>query len=422
MKTVQEKIQQQCRLVKENAKYFAVSTDDVRNKVLKAMAEALLRHKKAILYANHEDIKNAHKKGLSLAMIDRLSLDEIGIEKMAAGLIEISKQPDPLNKILSHTTRPSGLDIKAISVPLGVIAVIYESRPNVTVDAAGLCLKSGNGVLLRGGSECLHSNRAIMAALHEGLLAAGMPTEAIEMVAVQERQAIDYLVQQDRYIDVIVPRGGKALIEHLTKHSKIPLFKHLDGICHSYIHQDADIDKAVDVCVNAKMRRVSICGATETILIDKKIINIHLPKLLAALQAQGCALYLDSFLYQIFSEDFTCEKACEQDWSTEYLDAIVSIKSVNGIQEAIDHINKYGSHHTDAIITEDQSAAELFFQEIDSAVVMHNTSTQFSDGGEFGMGAEIGISTGKLHARGPVGVQQLTTFKYCVTSDGSTRN
>ncbi|WP_151194166.1 glutamate-5-semialdehyde dehydrogenase [Cysteiniphilum sp. JM-1] len=407
-----------CKQAKQATYHLASSTNDMRNQALSLIADEIVHNTDNILKGNAKDIENATAKGLNKAMLDRLLLTHERIVAMSDGLREIAKQPDPLHCVLSHVQRPTGLDIKAVSVPLGVIAVIYESRPNVTVDATGLCLKSGNAVILRGGSESFYSNQAIMRAIQMGLAKSEIASDAVQMLPTQERAAIEYLVAQEQYLDVVVPRGGRALIEYLTKHSKVPLFKHLDGICHTYVHHAADLRKALNVCVNAKMRRPGICGATETILLDRQLPIEHIEALLTALDKAGCVLRLDQDLWQQFSQ---YEKATESDWSTEYLDSIVSIKHVDDVAAAIEHINHYGSHHTDAILTEDQTAAQFFMQNVDSAVVMHNTSTQFSDGGEFGMGAEIGISTGKLHARGPVGIKQLTTFKYQVVSDGSVR-
>ncbi|WP_395947393.1 glutamate-5-semialdehyde dehydrogenase [Caedibacter taeniospiralis] len=407
-----------CQKAKEASYWLALTTNEARNSALSMMAEEIHKMRGLILKANALDLHQGHEKGLTEAMLDRLSLTDQRIAAMANGLLEIGQHPDPLNCVLSHVIRPSGLDIKALSVPLGVVGVIYESRPNVTVDASGLCLKSGNAVILRGGSESFHSNQAIMIAIHQGLNKANFPVEVVQMLPSQDRKAIEYLVQQDRYLDVIVPRGGKALIEYLMQHSKVPLFKHLDGICHTYVHHEVDPVKMQSICLNAKMRRPGICGATETILIDRKLSLELISLLFNTLAEAGCELRLDETLWQKFPK---YQQATERDWSTEYLDSIVSIKLVDDVMAAISHINHYGSHHTDAILTENYAIAQIFLQQVDSAVVMHNTSTQFSDGGEFGMGAEIGISTGKLHARGPVGIKQLTTFKYHVVSKGSIR-
>jgi len=414
----ENKIIELCKQSKSSAQILALSSSDVKNKALKFMAEEIKNKKVYILEQNQKDMLLAAEKELSESMLDRLLLTENRILSMAQGLNDIAELPDPVNKVLYETQRPSGLSIKRVSVPLGVLAVIYESRPNVTADAAGLCLKSGNSVILRGGSESSNSSRAILKCLHKGLARANLPDTAIQMVPTQDRSAVKILISQDQYIDVIIPRGGKSLITYLTDNSKIPLFKHLEGLCHTYVHQDADIEKAVKICLNAKMRRTGICGATETILIDKNISGILLSKLIPAFQGLNCELRVDANIHSSYP-DLTL--ATEEDWSTEYLGSIISIKTVENVEEALSHVSKYSSSHTDAIITENNQVAEVFLNSVDSAIVMHNTSTQFADGSEFGMGAEIGISTGKLHARGPVGVEQLTTFKYKVISDGAVR-
>ncbi|MBK2125166.1 glutamate-5-semialdehyde dehydrogenase [Fangia hongkongensis] len=411
-------IKQLAANAKKSAHQLAMTTNEQRNHALQLIAQRLVHEKLAILKANQNDLDQAREKGLSPSMIDRLKLDDKRIDAMADGLLEIAKQEDPLGRTLWQSVRPTGLDIRSISVPLGVIAVIYEARPNVTVDAAGLCLKSGNSVVLRGGSEAKYSNRMIVEIIHHALEQSDISPDVIQFVNTQERDAIKLLVSQSDSIDVVVPRGGKGLINYLTEHSKIPLFKHLDGICHTYIHKEADAKKALDVSLNAKMRRTSICGATETILVDRALSKTILPKLLNLLASAGCEVKIDPMLEGEY-RDYPL--ANDEDWGREYLDSIVSVKLTEDIDHAVQHINHYGSHHTDSIITENLKMAEYFMRSVDSAVVMHNTSTQFSDGGEFGMGAEIGIATGKLHARGPVGINQLTTFKYYVVSDGATR-
>ncbi|MDC0535401.1 glutamate-5-semialdehyde dehydrogenase [Francisellaceae bacterium] len=407
-----------CQQAKVASNQLANASTKQKDNALMLMAEQLRNHQEFIIAENKKDLEIASEKNLSKALLDRLTLNDTRIEAMANGLEAISKLEDPVGKVLYETSRPSSLHIQRVSVPLGVLAVIYESRPNVTADAASLCLKSGNAVILRGGSESANSSRAIVGCLHKGLEKAGLPIEVVQMVPTQDRKAVDVLIQQDEYIDVVIPRGGKGLISYLAEHSKIPLFKHLDGICHTYIHAQADPEKAIKVALNAKMRRTGICGATETILIDSSLSESILPKLIQELHQAGCEVRVEADIHNKFQETVL---AVTEDWATEYLDSVVSIKIVNGIDEALEHINCYSSHHTDAIITEDESAAELFLNKVDSAIVMLNTSTQFADGGEFGMGAEIGISTGKLHARGPVGVEQLTTFKYKVKSNGSIR-
>jgi glutamate-5-semialdehyde dehydrogenase len=392
----------------------------------RAAKDAALRHAAAelrirrhhILAVNGEDLAEAGARGLGKAMLDRLMLDEKRIEAMARGLEEIAELPDPIGTELARWTRPNGLDIARVRVPLGVVGIIYESRPNVTADAGGLCLKAGNAAILRGGSESYRSSRAILSCLHAGLEAAGLPTTAIQAVPTTDRAAVGHLLRLNEFVDVIVPRGGKSLIERVYAESRIPVLAHLEGNCHTYLHESADLEMAVAVTLNAKLRRTGICGATETLLCDRPAAGRLLPPVLDALILRGC---------EIRGCPETCAlepravPASEQDWYTEYLDAILAVKVVGGLEEAIAHIERYGSHHTDAIVAEDRAAAETFLARVDSAIVMHNASTQFADGGEFGMGAEIGIATGRLHARGPVGVEQLTTFKYVVRGTGQCR-
>tara|TARA_Y100001960_G_scaffold169943_1_gene178289 strand:- start:868 stop:2124 length:1257 start_codon:yes stop_codon:yes gene_type:complete len=389
-----------------------------KNQGLIEAANAIRSQSKQIVSANHKDLENTSGKGLSKAMIDRLKLDDTGIEAMAVGLEEIANLKDPVGNILDSWERPNGLAISRITVPLGVIGVIYESRPNVTADAGGLCLKSGNAVILRGGSESYNSSTAILNALRDGLRKVDLPLEAIQMVPTTDRSAVHQLLGLSKYIDVIVPRGGKGLIEAVQTESKIPVFAHLEGICHTYINEYSDPMMACDIVLNGKMRRTGICGATETLLIDMKASESHLPSILDALIGAGCEIKGDK---PTQAADKRVKNASESDWSTEYLDSIISIKQVTGVDDAIMHINRYGSEHTDAIVTNDENIAEKFLSGVNSAIVLHNASTQFADGGEFGMGAEIGIATGKLHARGPIGLEQLTTFKYVVRGNGQVR-
>ena len=389
-----------------------------KNQGLIEAANAIRSQSKQIVSANHKDLENTSGKGLSKAMIDRLKLDDTGIEAMAVGLEEIANLKDPVGNILDSWERPNGLAISRITVPLGVIGVIYESRPNVTADAGGLCLKSGNAVILRGGSESYNSSTAILNALRDGLRKVDLPLEAIQMVPTTDRSAVHQLLGLSKYIDVIVPRGGKGLIEAVQTESKIPVFAHLEGICHTYINEYSDPMMACDIVLNGKMRRTGICGATETLLIDMKASESHLPFILDALIGAGCEIKGDK---PTQAADKRVKNASELDWSTEYLDSIISIKQVTGVDDAIMHINRYGSEHTDAIVTNDENIAEEFLSGVNSAIVLHNASTQFADGGEFGMGAEIGIATGKLHARGPIGLEQLTTFKYVVRGNGQVR-
>ena len=384
---------------------------------LRAMAEAIRAGSATILAANAEDMKAAEARNLTPALLDRLKLTEVRVEAMAKGLEEIAAQPDPVGRTLAEWTRPNGLKIARVSVPLGVIGIIYESRPNVAADAGGLCLKSGNAVILRGGSESVKSSAAIVAALQSGLKAAGLPTAAIQSVPTTDREAVGILLRMDDCIDLIVPRGGRGLIERVAAESRIPVLKHLDGLCHTYVHAKADPEMARKIVLNAKMRRTGICGATETLLIDRGALSFAAP-IVADLVEAGCEVRGDDEALKL---DAHVKQATAQDWDTEYLDAIIAVRVVDGINEAIEHINRHGSHHTEAIVTADEQAAVKFLAEVDAGIVMVNASTQFADGGEFGMGAEIGISTGKLHARGPVGAEQLTSYKYLVRGNGQLR-
>lgn len=406
------------KTARQAARSLALASSDEKNKALHMMAHAIRQHESDIMNANAKDMQSAKKQGLASSFLDRLMLDHKRIEAMAAGLESIAELPDPIGTILAKIKRPNELEIDRVRVPIGVIGVIYESRPNVTADAAGLCLKSGNAVILRGGSESFHSATAIMSALHEGLKQTILPAHAIQMIPTADRSAVDDMLKMTNDIDVIIPRGGMKLIEYVSSHTQIPVFKHLAGICHTYIHQDADKAMARKVVLNAKMRRTGICGATETLLIDQAIVKTHLPDILSDLIHAGCEIRGDDAVTALHPQ---IKHAMDEDYDTEFLDAIIAVKVVNDISAAIAHIAAHGTQHTDAIITENQIAAKQFLQEVDSAIVMHNASTQFADGGEFGMGAEIGIATGKLHARGPIGVEQLTTFKYVVHGKGQTR-
>lgn len=389
-----------------------------RNAALMEAAVAIRNRIGVILSANTEDMRAAQEKGVAGALLDRLRLDESRVQAMAAGLEAIAALPDPVGRVLAEWERPSGLHIRRVSVPLGVIGIIYEARPNVTADAAALCIKSGNACILRGGSESFHSSAAITECLHDGLRQAELPETAVQSVPSTDRALVGDMLGAAGLIDIIVPRGGRSLTERVMNESRVPTILHLDGNCHTYLHAKADPKKAVEVTLNAKMRRTGICGATESLLVDAAATGILLPPLVDALKAAGCELRGDAASR---AADARISPATEADWDTEYLDAVLSVKVVQGVEEAIEHINRHGSHHTDAIITEDHAAAQQFLARVDSAIVMHNTSTQFADGGEFGMGAEIGISTGRLHARGPVGCEQLTTYKYMVESDGAIR-
>ncbi|MGI9452679.1 MAG: glutamate-5-semialdehyde dehydrogenase [Geminicoccaceae bacterium] len=400
------------------ASVLATTPTAVKDRALQAAAASLRAKASEILKANAKDLEAAAKRDLSKAMIDRLALDEGRIEAMAKGLETIAAQADPVGDEIARWQRPNGLDIARVRVPLGVIGIIYESRPNVTADAGALCLKAGNAAILRCGSESFNSSHAILQALQAGLSKANLPTEAIQLVPTTDRAAVGIMLTMAETIDVIVPRGGRSLIERVQTESRVPVLAHLDGLCHVYLDRAADPDKARSIVVNAKMRRTGICGAAETLLVDQFVAASLLPPVIGDLIEAGCHLRGDEATVAL---DSRVEPASLEDWTTEYLDAILSIKVVEGVEAAIGHINDFGSHHTDSIVTENQAAADRFLAEVDSAIVMHNASTQFADGGEFGMGAEIGISTGKLHARGPVGAEQLTTFKYLVRGDGQIR-
>jgi glutamate-5-semialdehyde dehydrogenase len=391
---------------------------DAKNKALTEAARAIRGSRQALLDANAGDMAKATENGTLGAMLDRLMLDNARIEGMAEGLEAIASLDDPVGSIMAEWDRPNGLHIQRVRVPLGVIGIIYESRPNVTADAGGLCLKSGNAAILRGGSESFHSSRAILDCLQQGLRMANLPIGAIQLVPTRDRAAVGEMLTMADHIDIIVPRGGKGLIERVQKESRIPVIAHLDGNCHVYINRAADPAMASNVVFNAKMRRPGICGAAESVLIDRCVAGSILPEIIERLSAAGCEIRGDDATRAL---DPRVAAASEEDWDTEYLDTIISIKQVEGIDAAIDHINRHGSHHTDSIITGDAAAATDFLAKVDSAIVLHNASTQFADGGEFGMGAEIGISTGRLHARGPVGVEQLTTFKYVVHGTGQVR-
>jgi len=406
----------------QNAKAAAlelsIAPTEQKNDALLKAAVLLRTNTDKIKQANAKDMAAGEQKGLSASLLDRLMLDDARVEAMAKGLEAIAQLPDPVGEVMSQWDRPNGLNIARVRVSLGVIGIIYESRPNVTADAGALSLKSGNVAILRGGSESFHSSHAIMDCLGTALEQAGLPRTCIQMIPTTDRAAVGEMLGMSDVIDVIVPRGGKGLIERITRESKIPLFKHLDGICHIYVDEAADLDKARKVVVNGKMRRTGICGATETLLINRAVLNSHLGAIVDDLIDAGCQLRGDA---QACALDSRITPANEEDWRTEYLDAILSIKVVADVNEAVTHINTYGSHHTDCIITEDGATAENFLNRVDSAICVLNASTQFADGGEFGMGAEIGISTGKMHARGPVGVEQLTSFKYKVRGDGQCR-
>src|SRR4051794_9455834 len=407
------------RQAKTAARALALARAAQKNEALAAMAAAIRAHKSAILAANTQDLAEAKTAGTTSAFLDRLALDDKRVAAMADGLDVVRALADPVGLVTERWTRPNGMTIERVRVPLGVIGIIYESRPNVTADAAALCLKAGNAAILRGGSESQRSNLAIHAAIVEGLDAAGLPPAAIGLVPTRDRAAVGMMLKGlDGNIDVIVPRGGKDLVARVQTEARVPVFAHLEGICHVYVDKAASLDMAKAIVLNAKMRRTGVCGAAETLLLDRAAAPTHLKPLVAMLIDAGCEVRGDE---AVQAADTRVKRARVEDWSTEYLEAIISAKVVDGVDAAIEHIEHYGSHHTDSIVTNDKATAEKFLDRIDSAIVLHNASTQFADGGEFGFGAEIGIATGRFHARGPVGVEQLTTFKYRVRGSGQTR-
>jgi glutamate-5-semialdehyde dehydrogenase len=407
------------RAARAAAMVLAQTPAAVKRGVLEAAARELRASSAAVLRANAEDVAEAKARGLSGAMIDRLSLDDKRIEATAAGLETVAALEDPVGQVIAAWERPNGLKISRVRVPLGVIGIIYESRPNVTADAAALCLKSGNASILRGGSESARSSAAIHACVTRALVQHGLPATAVQMVPTQDRDAVGIMLRDMvGYIDVIVPRGGKGLVGRVQQDARVPVMSHLEGICHTYIHAGADLAMARRIAKNAKLRRTGVCGATETILMDRACVATHMQPLVADLIEAGCEVRGDSSTQ---ARDKRVRAAVDSDWGTEFLDAIVAIRVVDGLDEALAHIRRYGSAHTDAIVTDDAAAAERFLNELDSAIVVHNASTQFADGGEFGMGAEIGIATGKIHARGPVGAAELTSYKYIVRGTGQIR-
>lgn len=407
------------RTARGGARALRLASPEQRTAAIRAMAAEIRAAAPAILAANAQDLARAESNGVSGPMLDRLALDEKRLEGVAAGVEAVAEIADPLGVATSRWTRPNGLDISRVRTPIGVIAMIYESRPNVTADAAALCVRSGNAVILRGGSECIASNLAIHAAIERGLMAADLPASAVQAVKTPDRAAVGMILQGlDRSIDLIIPRGGKSLVARVQAEARAPVLGHLDGLNHVFVHAAADAKKATDIVVNAKLRRVSVCGSAETLLVDKAAAETLLPPIAQALLAAGCELRGDAAARAIVP---SMKPATAEDWTTEYLAAILSVAVVDGVEGAAAHIAAFGSGHTDAIVTEDEAAAEAFVAAVDSAIVLVNASTQFADGGEFGFGAEIGIATDKLHARGPVGAEQLTTFKYVVRGTGQTR-
>jgi glutamate-5-semialdehyde dehydrogenase len=414
MSTLQETIHQMGRQARVAAYKLAQLTSDEKDTILRAMAAAIRRRVPELLDANSKDLTAGREKGLSDAMLDRLMLDEKRIEVMAAGIEQVATLPDPVGQVLDSWERPNGIRIEQIRVPIGTIGIIYESRPNVTADAAVLCFKTGNATILRGGSEAIHSNRAIAAALAE----AGAPEHAIQLIPFTDRESVAVLAGMDKWLDLIIPRGGKGLIETVVSLARMPVIKHYDGICHLFADAAADQEMAVSLTVNSKTHKCGVCNALETLLVHQEIAAGFLPKVAAALRAKGVELRGCEKTRAILTN---VTPAQEDDWSTEYLDLILSIKIVDSLEDAVSHINHYGSHHTDVIVTRDGATAERFLREVDSACVFHNVSTRFADGGEFGFGAEIGISTDKLHARGPMGLRELTSYQYRVRGDGQVR-
>ncbi len=407
------------RKARAAARPLALASPESKRTALLAMAASLVAHEPGILEANAIDMKNGEEAGLSAALMDRLKLTPARIRDMADGVRAIAELKDPVGEVIAEWDRPNGLHIERVRTPLGVIGVIYESRPNVTADAGALCLKAGNPIILRGGSDSLNSSTAIHACLVEGLSAAGLPADAIQIVPTTDRAAVGAMLSGlSGNLDVIIPRGGKSLVARVQNEARVPVFAHLEGLCHLYIDRSARLDMAVSIAVNAKMRRTGICGSAETLLVDRAVAATHLVPIVSALWDAGCEIRGDADVCAAFP---AARLATQADWAKEYLDAIIAVKLVDGVSGAIDHIETWSSHHTEAIVAEDAATVETFFAGIDSAILLHNASTQFADGGEFGMGAEIGIATGKMHARGPVGVEQLTSFKYRVRGSGQVR-
>jgi glutamate-5-semialdehyde dehydrogenase len=407
------------RLAREAARELALASTAQKNEALERMAARIEAGTEQIIEANRQDLEAARSRGRDLAFLDRLMLDGLRVAGIARGLREVATLPDPVGQTMAKWTRPNGLEISRVRVPLGVIGIIYESRPNVTADAAALCLKSGNAVILRSGSESFLTSLVIANLLNEAVAAAGLAAASIQLAPTTDRAAVGYMLGGlGGAIDVIVPRGGKDLVARVQAEARVPVFAHLEGICHVYVQASADLDMAKRIVLNAKMRRTGVCGAAETLLVDRRAAPTHLGPLVEMLIEAGCEVRGDP---ETQRADPRVRPASDDDWPKEFLDAIIAVKVVDGLDEAIDHITRYGSQHTEAIITEDRAEAEKFLARVDSAIVLHNASTQFADGGEFGMGAEIGIATGRFHARGPVGVEQLTTFKYVVRGSGQTR-
>ncbi len=419
MDDLQDAILDMGRRARAAARELVKLTTEQKNRVLEAMADRLLADEAVILAANARDLERAEANGLSSAMIDRLRLDPKRLAAIAQALREVAALPDPVGEVLADWTRPNGLRIRKVRVPIGVIGIIFESRPNVTADAASLCFKTGNATILRGGSEAIDSNRALAAALQAGGESAGLPADSIQLVPFTDRASVGHLARMDQYLDLIIPRGGKGLIENVVANARMPVIKHYDGVCHLYIHPDADLEMAASLVLNSKCQKPGVCNALETLLVHRDIAARFYPVIGERLRERKVVLRGDPAALEHLGA--SAEPATEDDWTAEYLDLVLAVKTVASLDEAIAHINQYGSHHTDGIVTSDSAAAARFQHEVDSAVVTHNASTRFNDGGEFGFGAEIGISTDKLHARGPMGLAELTSYKYLLDGEGQVR-
>lgn len=417
---IQTQIHEMGRRARQAALALSLLSEEEKNNVLQSMAQGIRAQAPAIMRENEKDLEAAVENGLSMAMQDRLRLDEAGIEAIAAGIEQVSSLPDPCGEILLETTRPNGMKLTQIRVPIGTIGIIYESRPNVTSDAAVLCLKSGNATILRGGKEAIHSNKIIAQVLNEAGEAVGMPPNAIQLIPFTDRESVSVMAGMDTYLDLIIPRGGKGLIETVVSLARMPVIKHYDGICHMFIDKEADLEMGVRLALDAKTQKPSVCNALETLLVHEDCAETYLPMVAEAYLGKKTELICDEKSAEILSS-FPTTPAREEDWTTEYLDYKISIKVVSGLKDAVDHINTYGSKHSDAIVTENTETAETFLRSVDSACVYHNVSTRFSDGEEFGFGAEIGVSTDKLHARGPMGLKELTSYQYRICGNGQTK-
>jgi glutamate-5-semialdehyde dehydrogenase len=416
---IQAVIHEMGRKARAASRELVKLTSDQKNDILRAMADGLVSSESAILEANAKDLANAESNGLSKAMIDRLMLDPKRLAAIAQAVREVADLPDPVGEVLTEWTRPNGLRIVKKRVPIGIIGIIFESRPNVTTDAASLCFKTSNATILRGGSEAIHSNNALAAALQEDGAKAGLPANSVQLIPFTDRSSVEHMAKMDQFIDLIIPRGGRGLIEKVVSTARMPVIKHYDGVCHVYVHSDADLSMAADIVINSKTQKPGVCNSMETLLVHRNVTAAFYPQMAARLHATGVEVRADEEALKLLPSG--TKAATLEDWSTEYLDLILSIKTVGSADEAIEHINAFGSHHTDSIITRDEATAHDFMHNVDSAVVLWNASTRFNDGGEFGFGAEIGISTDKLHARGPMGLAELTSYKYLIFGEGQVR-